>query len=308
MAKLIITRGLMASGKTTFALALRDEMLAAGQPVARVNRDSLRRLFHGKPLYTDEAEQQITVAHQAQVRALLRSGVSVIADDTNLPASAVKGWQKLAAQVGAELVIRDEFLEVPVDECVRRDALREGHDQVGEEFIQKTFDRYLKQAKGKRLPIPELPTAPVAEQYVAPAVAPSIVLVDLDGTMCLHEGRRSPYDETLVGGDAPNMPVRSAVLAMVHAGHRVVFMSGRSEGCREATEKWLAEHYPYAYEGLFMRAAGDGRDDAVVKLELFNAHVRDRYRVAAVFDDRDRVVRMWRSLGLTVFQVADGDF
>ncbi|KAB1900519.1 5'-hydroxyl kinase, partial [Micromonospora sp. AMSO31t] len=36
--------------------------------------------------------------------------------------------------------------------------------------------------------------------------------------------------------------------------------------------------------------------------------IKDRYRVVGVFDDRQQVVRMWRSLDLTVFQVAEGDF
>ena len=36
--------------------------------------------------------------------------------------------------------------------------------------------------------------------------------------------------------------------------------------------------------------------------------IRDRWRVVGVFDDRQQVVRMWRALGLTVFQVAEGDF
>jgi len=30
--------------------------------------------------------------------------------------------------------------------------------------------------------------------------------------------------------------------------------------------------------------------------------------IFAVFDDRQQVVDMWRDNGLTVFQVADGDF
>lgn len=59
---------------------------------------------------------------------------------------------------------------------------------------------------------------------------------------------------------------------------------------------------------LFMRPAGDTRNDAVVKLELFDQHIRDRYDVLRCYDDRARVVAAWRSIGLTVFQVADGNF
>lgn len=307
MIKVIMGRGLPASGKTTALCALRDDMLAAGEPVVRVNRDGLRRLYHGRPFYTDETERHVTVGQRAQALALLRAGISVIDDSTNLPSSAVRGWQEIASQTGAELVIRDEFLEVSVDECVRRDKLREGYDQVGEEFIRKQHARYLRQAKGGRLPIPKPPAALVLEPYVPPPVAPSAVLVDLDGTMCLHNGR-DPYDETRVREDLPNVPVLTAVAAMAQAGHRVVFMSGRSEKCRRDSETWLAEHYPFPYEGLCMRAAGDSRQDAIVKRELFDRFVRHHYRVVAVFDDRAQVVDMWRALGLTVFQVAPGDF
>jgi hypothetical protein len=57
-----------------------------------------------------------------------------------------------------------------------------------------------------------------------------------------------------------------------------------------------------------MRLLGDQRKDSVVKREIFDREVRDHYRIVGVFDDRAQVVRMWRSLGLTVFQVAEGDF
>ena len=35
-----------------------------------------------------------------------------------------------------------------------------------------------------------------------------------------------------------------------------------------------------------MRSAGDKREDSIVKSELFDAHVRDKYNVQFVLDDR----------------------
>jgi hypothetical protein len=61
-------------------------------------------------------------------------------------------------------------------------------------------------------------------------------------------------------------------------------------------------------EALHMRAHGDNRPDHVVKRELYRRRIKSRYKVTAVLDDRMKVVRMWRGLGLTVLQVADGDF
>jgi hypothetical protein len=57
-----------------------------------------------------------------------------------------------------------------------------------------------------------------------------------------------------------------------------------------------------------MRPRGDSRRDSIVKQEIFSDHIRHRWRITGVFDDRQHVVRMWRSLGLTVFQVAEGDY
>ena len=77
---------------------------------------------------------------------------------------------------------------------------------------------------------------------------------------------------------------------------------------RGETEAWLDLYVGVPYAELFMREYGDTRKDAVVKREIFETEVRDRWRIVGVFDDRQQVVRMWRDLGLTVFQVAEGDF
>ncbi|HEV7934970.1 MAG TPA: hypothetical protein VGP70_22005 [Actinomadura sp.] len=146
----------------------------------------------------------------------------------------------------------------------------------------------------------------------AAAQQPGVFLVDLDGTVALRDetapGCRSPYDWSRVGEDLPNTPVITIVQALAAAGHHIVYMSGRSEECRAATSAWIAEHIGVAGEALHMRATGDHRPDQVVKRELYKRRVKPRYTVTAVLDDRAKVVRMWRELGLTVLQVADGDF
>jgi hypothetical protein len=156
-------------------------------------------------------------------------------------------------------------------------------------------------------------SALMPKPYVAPEDAPWCVLADLDGTLALM-GDRSPYDESGVGNDTPNRDVVYVLRALIETGLDVVFMSGRTEGCRASTEEWLQRNvliYDMFRLGsaiLLMRPVGDNRPDHVVKLELFDKHVRDHYDVRVVLDDRNQVVRLWRSLGLTCLQVADGDF
>ena len=287
MATLTITRGLPGSGKTTWARAQGGHV--------RVNRDELRRMLHGGPLLAGWAEKQVTIAQRALIEALLCAGVNVICDDTNLRPRAVRDLAKLARACGAGVVIRD-FTDVPVDECVARDAGRSGDERVGEEAIRGMYQRYL---AGRSLPLP----VPALD----PPGPPEAFLVDIDGTVAVMNGR-GPYEEHRVSEDSPNPPVIAVVRALHAAGYRVVFCTGRSEACRADTASWLAANVGVPYEALLMRAERDGRKDSVVKAELFDRHVRDRYRIVAVLDDRDQVVRMWRTMGLTVLQVGEGNF
>lgn len=298
MTRLILTRGLPASGKTTFARKL--------QPgVVRVNRDDLRRMLHGSRLFTQWAEGQVTAVQRAQVEALLRARVDTCIDDTNLRSRTVRDWAELGARFGATLEVHD-FTDVPVDECVRRDADRSEDDRVGEEAIRRMHQRYLA-GRNLPLPVPYVTPGGPATVYRPTSGAPEIVLVDIDGTVALM-GARSPYDMSRVGDDLPNPAVIAAVRAMHAAGYGVVFCSGRDDSCRAETEAWLALHVAVPYLALHMRAYGDSRKDSVVKREIFEAEIHPRFQVVGVFDDRMQVVRMWRDLGLTVFQVAEGDF
>jgi predicted kinase len=292
MPTLTLTRGLPGSGKTTWAKQ---------QPRSvRVNRDDLRVMLHGGRIGAGWAEIQVTIAQRAQVEALLRAGVNVICDDTNLRARSVRDLAELGVTAGAVVKIED-FTGVPVDVCVERDAARP--DPVGEDVIRSMYNRYL---AGKRREL-ELPQPVEAAVYVAPTGKPSAILVDIDGTVAMMSNR-SPYDMTRVHLDTPNEPVIAAVRAMQAAGHTIIFCSGRTDDGRAATEAWLQQHVGVPHAGLYMRATGDQRKDSVVKREIFEKQLRDHWRILAVFDDRNQVVRMWRELGLPVFQVAEGNF
>jgi predicted kinase len=298
MPRLIITRGLPASGKTTFARKL--------QPgVVRVNRDDLRRMLHGDRLFTTWAEGQVTAVQRAQVEALLRARADVCVDDTNLSSRLVREWAEMAARFGATFEVHD-FTDVPVDECVRRDADRPESERVGADAIRRMYERYLA-GRTLPLPVPDVTPGRPAVVYDPPPGAPKIVLVDIDGTVALM-GDRSPYDMHRVGEDQPHLAVIAAVRAMHAAGHAIVYCTGRDESARADTEEWLDRHVGVPYEALFMRDIYDSRRDSVVKREIFEREVKDRYHVVGVFDDRMQVVKMWRDLGLTVFQVAEGDF
>lgn len=310
MSKLIITRGLPAAGKSTRARAWVAEDPAQR---ARVNRDDLRAMAHDSAFVkpspdTAGTERQIMAARDAAITALLGRGVDVVCDDTNLPNRVARDLRRLAVLAKAEFKVWDMTWEPSLEECVSRNALREGRARVPEEVIRDMHRKFIS-GKPYPLPLPEEPSdvTGAIEPYVPTPGSPKAIMVDLDGTAAIMCGR-SPYDETRVGEDQPNPAVIAAVEAMAEAGYQVIFCSGRTETCREATELWLDDHVGVYYEALHMRPAGDGRKDAIVKREIFDREIRRKYDVTAVFDDRASVVAMWRSLGLTVFAVAEGNF
>ncbi len=296
MATLTITRGLPGSGKSTWA---RTQTRAA-----RLNRDEFRLMMHGGPVAAGWSERQVTLAQRAAAEALLRAGTDVVCDDTNLRSRVVREFAQLAAACDARFEVRD-FTGVPLEVCIARDAARSGPDHVGEQVIRSMYQRYL---AGRALPLPVPSVEAEPRSAYRPALGlPEAILVDIDGTVALMGGR-SPYDMSRVSEDKPHEAVITAVRAMHAAGHRIVYCSGRTDDGRAATEVWLAKHVAVPYEALFMRAVGDQRKDSAVKAEIFEREIRHRWRITGVFDDRNQVVRMWRSLGLTVFQVAEGNF
>lgn len=111
--------------------------------------------------------------------------------------------------------------------------------------------------------------------------------------------------------DQPNQPVIDTLLRLMDCGCDVWIWSGRSSAVMEQTNFWLADQLGSYGHGipLTMRVDGDFTPDEQLKQHwLRSLSAYDRRRLVAVFDDRDKVVSMWRSEGIPCFQVAPGGF
>lgn len=138
------------------------------------------------------------------------------------------------------------------------------------------------------------------------------IICDLDGTLALFQNVRGPYDTKDCEKDEPNVPIVKLLEMLIRNAIKdeltIILVSGRMDEHKEATKRWLAK-YEIPYDALYMRKSGDKRSDPIVKRELFENNIKDKYDVWFVLDDRPRVVRMWRhELGLTVFQLNDKEF
>lgn len=293
-----VLRGISGSGKTTFALTSPQFNSAV-----RISRDDLRReLFGitGKAVLDNAKETRVTKEQEARVRNLLIAGKNVVIDDTNIRESYVVKWLNMATDYGHDYLVHP--LKVSLETAIARNDRRSAEEQVPIEVIEKQFSKYNREAKIRpSASHPFVSWSPLNRQ-----VGDSII-VDIDGTLAINNSGLSPYDPNHYPTDQVNRPLKSLVSTLVLT-YRVLIVSGREQSHEGVTRRWLLEN-GIRYDELYMRKAGDGRRDDVVKSQILNYIVSiDGYAPFAVFDDRDRCVKMWRTRGLLTLQVANGDF
>jgi len=146
-----------------------------------------------------------------------------------------------------------------------------------------------------------------------------IVVFDIDGTLAniehrLDYVRSKPKNwkafDAGIPNDKVNEPVAMVFKTLAESAwiSDIVLASGRSERVRQATEDWLYANNFTAWQKLYMRKADDFRSDDIVKQEILDEIIRDYGKKPdMVFDDRPRVVRMWRDNGIFVFNVYQGE-
>ncbi len=283
-----ICKGLPGSGKSTWAKKLVAES-RKDYTIRRVNRDDIRRMMGRYDDFSPSREEIVTAATEAIVVTAFERGESVVIDDCNLNPAYQKRWFEIAKAFEATVNVQD-FTDVSLRECLKRNQQRTGEERVANKVIHDMYNKWLAPKKQKH--DPEKPTA---------------IICDLDGTLA-HIGNRSPYDASECDVvDTLNIPVAEVITRQFAAGVAVILMSGREEKDRAATLRFLDKH-GVPYHKLHMRSTRDRRPDYIIKRELFEAHVEGQYNVLFCIDDRDQVVDLWRSMGLTCFQVGEGWF
>lgn len=310
MAILVIVRGLPGCGKSTVARAWVQE---SPDTRAEVNRDAIRLMLGGYTVGSPAQEKMVTKIQHQSIKDLLKSGVDVISSDTNLKTGFVRDLVRIANATGATVEVID-MSNVPLKVVLERNANRKDKDPVPAHVIHRMNQYIIGMNYEYPLPMPKSDSAGKAPDfYYGEAGLPLADICDIDGTVADCKGLRSPYDYSLVRYDRP----RSATIDMLYdrykAGKKLIFMSGRPDinNVRADTVAWLDQHlWGLPYEMLLMRPADKQQiNDAIIKRDLFDENIRGVYNIGLVFDDRDRVVDMWRNgLGLNCDQVNYGDF
>lgn len=294
-------KGLPASGKSTYA-----KQLIASEPNRwkRVNRDSLRLMFAEE--FNDRNEKFILRIRDTIIKQALSEGYDVVVDDLNV---SQKHYDRISSIAGknVDIEIDDRFMEVPLDELLRRNANREA--KVPERVIRDLYEKHVSMTVSKQERSNMFKNEAEKRRYIDyDPTLQNAVIFDIDGTLALMNGR-SPFDMSAVASDLVNEPVaRLAKEYMERPDVKVFIVTGRDGEGHELTKQWLATYGLDQYDEFWGRPAGDMRKDAIIKEEIYKEHVEGKYNVLAVFDDRNQTVEKWRELGLLCLQVAPGNF
>ena len=299
MLKVIITSGIPASGKSTWA-----KTLLKLEPLRwkRINRDSLRLMLDDNPggNFEKSMEAFVNKTRMVLLESALRNGFNVVIDDTNIPLGG-KTYQEVcavAALVGDVRVIEKSF-PIPLEEALLRNKNAD-RNPVPDQVIIDLYNKANRQKMSEH------------EEYFPPIVPVNhdvsledCYVFDIDGTLA-HMHNRSPYDLKRVGEDKVDENLLR-LLNHLKEKAKIIILSGRDGSCRDLTQKWLSDN-GIEYSALYMRAAGDMRADTIIKQELYIRNLKGKFNIIQIFDDRNGVVAMWRRIGLKVCQVNYGDF
>jgi predicted kinase len=298
MAQVIITVGGIASGKSTWA-----RKVVAEQPNhVIVERDELRRMQGFGPIGTPAQEKTITKIQRGLIETALLDGLTPIVSDTNTDKSLRNSLVKFIHKLGADVYLN--VFDTPLHVCIERNAARA--EPVPEKVVRKKHDQLVNQVNNQGLASEMLYCETFEPVDPKRGMLEPVVVVDLDGTLAIHNGR-SPYDYDKLDTDKLNHDLFHVLDSLdMHA----LFVSGRPDSHRALTDEWIRRTTGWEDIGnrLFMRKAGDQRPDYIVKNEIYDNEILPKYNVVMVFDDRDQVVRHVRARGITVAQINYGRF
>ena len=309
--EVIILRGIPGCGKSTwvknFKKVHRDYVV--------ISRDAIREMLHDHS-NSPQTEAIVTKFYNKLFKEALENKLNIILDNTHIKQSYINDALKMIESVNSDYNVELLQFEYNLKTCIERDSKRErvvgreviermeaGLKSNPEKNIQKLINEWKARVRSK-------PKGLMVEWVSG---RDNCIICDIDGTLAHMNGKRGPYDWKQVGVDDIDVYVRDVLLTYDYMNQlnidsiAIILVSGRDSVCRKETEEWLKLH-KVPYHALYMRPENDQRKDYIIKEEIYNEHIKEKYNVRFVLDDRRSVVLKWRELGLKCFQVQDGDF
>lgn len=289
----IFTVGVSASGKTTWAeqfVKYRTRWVVISRDYARADLLSPEPFgWIGWKKRGSRGEKDVNLMIENAINEAFSRDMNVIIADTNL---SPKNFNHLVAKFKVHgYKVHFKFFNVDWKTAVERDNAR--LNGVGVSVIAAQFEK-LHELERQRV-------STVSRDGM------KAVLCDIDGTLAHMDGR-SPYDysDESISSDVVDQEICDILEGLHGSGYEIVILSGRDGVCRKSTYEWLCDNLPDSIEfHHYQRAEGDKRPDDLIKEELFHQIIKDGFDPKMVIDDRPRVARMWRRLGVKTLQVGN---
>ena len=300
--KLIICRGIQGSGKSTWAKQWCHE-----DPEHRVrfNNDDIRNMLGD--YWVPSREKLVTEAKANMITFALITGYDVVVDNMNLNPKEDTWIRTLCTNIekdkGIHIDIEYKDFFIPVEECIRRDAMRP--NPIGEKVIKDTWRRY------RTFIIQQNINEMLSKRPEHVDGARPAILVDMDATLCLNTTGRPYYGEGAAEGMLNDIAVEGIcnLVKSLYEKRTIFIITGR-EGTPEiieATKKWLDSN-SIKVDGLFFRPVKDYSPGAECKKKIYEDNIKGKYNVEFVLDDNYKCVEMWREQGLVCLQPNEGKF
>jgi len=135
MKKVILTKGLPGSGKSTWAKEMVNKFPGRYK---RINKDDLRAMLDDSK-HSKDNEKFILKVRDTLILLALNEGKDVIIDDTNLASKHEEHIKQLVR--GIAVVNIQDFTEIPIETCIKRDLKR--FNSVGEKVIRDMYNQFL---------------------------------------------------------------------------------------------------------------------------------------------------------------------
>lgn len=293
--KIIITIGIPASGKSTWA----KDYVRNNPSWIRISRDDFRQMLKTAQMCEPKIEDLVTTLVNKTIEQSLAKKLNVIIDNTNVNVKYINGFID-KFKYSADIDYR--VFDISLKKAIERDNNREM--KVGEDVIKRMYKQYVDLIDSFNFqPVKQQKRPHLKVNY--DSMLPHAVAFDIDGTLALM-GNRSPYDWNKVDNDDINHIVAEQIKFHKSKERVIILLSGRDESCKKLTEEWC-EYYGIEYDMLLMRKKDDMRKDTIVKRELYNDNIKGIYNLLAIYDDRLSVVDMWFNEGIFTFNVNQGN-
>lgn len=295
MNKIILLQGLPLSGKSTKAKEIYN---SNPKKYTIVNRDSIR-LGRGD-YWIPEQENYITQVEEFSVISSINLGLIPIIDATNLNPKTLEKWENLAKEHNSELeIIKMPY--IPISEAFERNNKRkeEGGICLSRKDIERFYKTYYKDIYIKEI---EYDICTSSEPNLN---LPLAVIFDLDKTIMFRRGR-GIYDYEQANTDYFDPKAKYLIEHWINNGINILFVTGREITENSLNAIYTALNIPkkktsgvewYPFE-VFGRQVGDHRKGVLVKEEIYETKIKDKYDVLVAFDDDREVIEMYKTKGI----------